>query len=68
MEHQWNMLVKEIDQFTYSYTNVVSETASLLPRLTERDGSYYKCVMLLQQVYDNGCNLDIVVLWSQRLT
>lgn len=54
MEHQWNMLVKEIDQFTYNYTNVVSEIPSFLPRLTEGDGRYYKCVMLLQQVYDNG--------------
>lgn len=68
-ERQWNMLLKKNDhQFTHSYINVVSETPNFLPRPTEGDDSYYRCVMLLQQVYATGCNLAIVVLWSQRLT
>lgn len=63
------MLLKKSDhQFTHSYINVVSETSNSLPRPTEGDDSYYICVVLLQQVYATGCNLAIVVLWSQRLT
>lgn len=63
------MLLKKRDhQFTHSYINVVSETPNFLPRPTEGDDSYYRCVMLLQQVYATGCNLTIVELWSQRLT
>lgn len=68
-ERQWNMLLKKSDhQFTHRYINVVSETPNFLPRPREGDDSCYRCVMLLQQVYTTGCNLAIVVLWTERLT
>lgn len=63
------MLLKKSDhQFTHSYINVVSETPNFFSRPTEGDDSYYRCVMLLQQVCVTACNLAVVVLWSQRLT